>query len=82
MTTTDEIRRVRLFRNGRNQVIRIPREFELPGDEAILRREGSRLFIEPVTAMPLRSLLAQWEPMGVDWPTIDDPPAEDAQPGA
>ncbi|MEX2281730.1 MAG: AbrB/MazE/SpoVT family DNA-binding domain-containing protein, partial [Gemmatimonadota bacterium] len=27
-------RRVRLFRNGRNQAIRIPREFELPGDEA------------------------------------------------
>ena len=29
-------RRVRLFKNGRNQAIRIPREFELPGEEAIL----------------------------------------------
>ena len=29
-------RHVRLFRNGRNQAVRIPVEFELPGDEAIL----------------------------------------------
>jgi hypothetical protein len=28
-----ERRHVRLFRNGRNQVVRIPVEFELPGDE-------------------------------------------------
>lgn len=41
-------RRVKLFRNGRNQAVRIPREFELSGDEAILRREGERLIIEPV----------------------------------
>lgn len=30
-------RHVRLFRNGRNQAVRIPREFELPGEEAIIR---------------------------------------------
>ncbi|WP_432261201.1 antitoxin [Cupriavidus sp. TMH.W2] len=77
MTTTDEIRHVRLFRNGRNQAIRIPREFELPGEEAILRREGNHLIIEPVAAMPLRSLLAQWEPIDIDWPTVDNLPAED-----
>lgn len=28
-------RHVRLFKNGRNQALRIPRDFELPGDEAI-----------------------------------------------
>jgi antitoxin VapB len=26
-------RRVKLFRNGRNQAVRIPVEFELPGDK-------------------------------------------------
>jgi len=31
-----EQRHVRLFRNGRNQAVRIPVEFELPGDEAIM----------------------------------------------
>ena len=42
-------RHVRLFRNGRNQAVRIPREFELPGDEAILRKDKSgRLILEPV----------------------------------
>ena len=39
-------RHVRLFRNGRNQALRIPREFELEGDEAVLRKEGDRLIIE------------------------------------
>jgi hypothetical protein len=29
-----ENRHVRLFRNSRNQTVRIPAEFELPGDEA------------------------------------------------
>ena len=41
-------RSVKLFRNGRNQAVRIPVEFELPGDEAIMFRDGDRLVIEPV----------------------------------
>ncbi|SOZ18387.1 conserved hypothetical protein [Cupriavidus taiwanensis] len=77
MAQTDEIRHVRLFRNGRNQAIRIPREFELPGEEAILRREGDHLIIEPVASIPLRALLAQWEPIDLDWPEIDNLPADD-----
>jgi hypothetical protein len=28
-------RHVKLFKNGRNQAVRIPREFELPGEAAI-----------------------------------------------
>lgn len=40
-------RPVKLFRNGRNQAVRIPREYELPGDDAVMRREGDRLIIEP-----------------------------------
>ncbi|RWA52899.1 twitching motility protein PilT [Cupriavidus sp. UYMSc13B] len=77
MTTTDAFRRVRLFRRSGNQTILIPREFELQGSEAVLRREANRLIIEPVVAMPLRLLLAQWEPIDVDWPKIEDLPAED-----
>ena len=41
-------RRARLFRNGRNQAVRIPREFELPGDEVILYKDGEHLIVEPV----------------------------------
>ena len=41
-------RHVKLFRNGRNQAVRIPREFELPGADAVMRKEGDRLVIERV----------------------------------
>jgi len=41
-------RHAKLFRNGRNQAVCIPFEFELPGDEAIMHREGDRLMIEPM----------------------------------
>ena len=46
VTVTRE-RHVKLFKNGRNQAVRIPREFELPGEDAIMRKEGERLIIEP-----------------------------------
>ncbi|MFM9879316.1 MAG: antitoxin [Burkholderiaceae bacterium] len=41
-------REVKLFRNGANQAVRIPKEFELPGKDALMRREGNRLIIESV----------------------------------
>lgn len=72
-----EQRHVRLFRNGRNQAIRIPREFELAGEEAIIRREGERLIIEAVPVSPLLSFLDGCEPLAVDFPNIDDLPAAD-----
>jgi antitoxin VapB len=67
------VRHVKLFRNGRNQAVRIPREFELPGEDAIMRKEGNRLVLEPV---PPRSLLAVLR----DLPTLDEefPPVVDA----
>ena len=39
-------RHVKLFKNGRVQIVRIPREFELPGEDAIMRKEGQRVIIE------------------------------------
>ncbi|MDF3838860.1 AbrB/MazE/SpoVT family DNA-binding domain-containing protein [Cupriavidus basilensis] len=74
--TTPEGRHVRLFRNGRNQAIRIPRDLELPGDEAIVRKEGDCLIIEPVKAKPLRELLTQWAPLDEPFPEVDSLPAE------
>jgi antitoxin VapB len=47
-------RRVKLFSNGRNQAVRIPRKFELPGEDVIMRKEGERLIIE---VSPPKSLL-------------------------
>jgi len=66
-------RRARLFRNGRNQAVRIPREFELPGDEVILHKEGDRLIVEPVRKPnSLAELLASWEPVEEEFPDVDE----------
>ncbi len=66
-------RHVKLFRNGRNQAVRIPVEFELPGKEAIMHREGDRLVIEPVAKRGLLALLKAMKPLREDFPEIDDP---------
>jgi antitoxin VapB len=68
-----EQRHVRLFRNGRNQAVRIPVEFELPGDEAIMHRDGEKLVIVPLRKRGLLALLATMQPLDEDFPEIDDP---------
>jgi antitoxin VapB len=68
-----EQRHVKLFRNGRNQAVRIPVEFELPGDEAIMHRDGDRLVIEPMRKRGLIALLETMEPLEDAFPEIDDP---------
>ncbi|HEV7408852.1 MAG TPA: AbrB/MazE/SpoVT family DNA-binding domain-containing protein [Bradyrhizobium sp.] len=67
-------RHVKLFRNGRNQAVRIPVEFELPGDEAIMHRDGDRLVIEPVRKRGVLALLKTMKPLDEDFPEIEDRP--------
>ena len=69
----NERRHVKLFKNGRNQAVRIPRELELPGREAIVYREGHRLVLEPAAGPSLLALLGSWEALDTDWPIVDDP---------
>ena len=69
-------RRVRLFRNGRNQAVRIPRDMELAGTEAILRREGHRLILETAPPVSLLAVLATLSPLRERLPAIADPAAE------
>jgi antitoxin VapB len=66
-------RHVRLFRNGRSQAVRIPVEFELPGDEAIMHRDGDRLVIEPLRKRGLVALLTTMKTLKEDFRGIDDP---------
>ena len=71
-------RHVRLFRNGRNQAVRIPRDFELDGNEAIIRKDGKRLILEPVSAKNrLVELLKTLEPIQEEFTEMEDPPVED-----
>jgi antitoxin VapB len=66
-------RHVKLFRNGRNQAVRIPVEFELPGAQAIMHRVGDRLIIEPLRKRGLLALLKSMKPLREQFPEIDDP---------
>jgi antitoxin VapB len=64
-----EARRASLFRNGRNQALRIPKVFELPGDEVMVYREGERLIIEPIKRKSgLLETLALLEPLDEELP--------------
>lgn len=61
-----------------NQVLRIPRDLELPGNQAVLRKEGNRLIVEPMPRRSLLELLATWAPLEEEFPEIDDlEPLED-----
>ena len=61
---------VRLFRNGRNQAVRIPREFELPGSDAVIRKEGKRLIIEAAPPKSLLAVLEKLTPIREEFPPI------------
>ena len=69
-------RYVRLFRDGGMQTVRIPGEFELPADEAMIHLDGDRLVIEPIRKRGLIALLKSMEPLPEDLPEIDDPAPE------
>ena len=69
-------RHVKLFKNGRNQAVRIPRELELPGEEAIIRKDGQRLIIEPAPPKSLLAVLAALPTLDEEFPLIEDLPTE------
>lgn len=80
-TLSNRFREAKLFRNNRSQAVRIPAEFELPGDRVRIHQEGAKLIIEPITGPGnIVELLAQWKketPLGPEdqFPDITDMPA-------
>jgi antitoxin VapB len=73
-------RRIKLFKNGRHQAIRIPRGFELPGEDAIIRKEGQRLTIEAAPPRSLLAVLATLQTLDENFPPIGDLQAEPGEP--
>jgi antitoxin VapB len=67
-------RQAKLFRNNKSQAVRIPADFELPGDHVTIQRDGDRLIIEPMRRKNLLEILADLEPLGPQdqFPDIDD----------
>lgn len=41
-------KRAKIFKNGRSQAVRLPREFRFSGDEVSIRREGNAVILEPI----------------------------------
>lgn len=78
---SSRFKEAKLFRNNRSQAVRIPAEFELPGDRVLIHREGEKLIIEPANRPSnIVELLAEWKkepPLGPEdqFPEIDDTPA-------
>lgn len=69
---TLETKHAALFRNGRNQALRIPRAFELPGKDVIVYRDGKRLIVEAIKQKAgLLAVLAGLEPLGDEFPDVD-----------
>lgn len=69
-------RYVKLFKNGRSQAVRIPRAFELPGEDAIMRKDGDRLIIEPAPPKSLLAVLATLAPLDEEFPPIPELPVD------
>ncbi|KOF12621.1 AbrB family transcriptional regulator [Ensifer adhaerens] len=67
-------REAKLFRNNKSQAVRIPADFELPGDRVMIHRDGDRLVIEPVRRKNLLEVLAGLEPLGPEdqFPDVDE----------
>ena len=38
----------KLFKNGRSQAVRLPRDFRFKGNEVKIRKEGEKLILEPM----------------------------------
>ncbi len=69
-------RYVKLFKYGRNQAVRIPRKFELPGEDALMRKKGERLIIEPARPKSLLAVLATLRPLDEEFPPIPELPVD------
>jgi antitoxin VapB len=70
-------RNVKLFRDGHDQAVRIPREFELPGDDAVMRKEAGKIIIEAKqNKSSLIDLLDSWKDCDEEFPPVADPPTE------
>ncbi|WP_234732355.1 antitoxin [Acidocella facilis] len=57
--------------------MRIPREFELPGEDAVMHKDGNRLIIEPAATRSLLALLATLPALDEDFAPIEDLPPGD-----
>lgn len=73
---TSFLRHVRLFKSGRSQAVRIPRDLELPSEDAVIRKEGERLIIEPARPKSLLAVLSTLELLDEELPSTRELPVD------
>lgn len=59
----------KLFKNGRSQAVRLPKEFRLPGDEVYIERKGGKVILSPKPKVPgtWADFFARMKPVGEDF---------------
>lgn len=74
-------RRAKIFRNGRSRAVRIPSDFNLTGEEVVIRQEEDGVItIHPVRPKRSPAELVAWlkraAPSGEEFPEIEDLPLQ------
>lgn len=56
----------KLFKHGRSQAVRLPKEFRLPGTEVRVRRVGRGVLLEPIDrdVRDIRAIFAEIDRLG------------------
>ena len=68
----------KVFKNGRSQAVRIPKEFRLDADEVLIERKGKKLILTPRHKRVWRTWAEYWDNaprLSDDFPVnLPDPP--------
>lgn len=72
---------ISVFRNGRSQAVRIPKEYEFDTEKVLISKDADgtvhlRPKIKKLSLLEVLDRLAAQGPVGEDFPEIDDPPPE------
>lgn len=72
-------RTARLFRNGSNQAVRLPRDLEIDAEEVLIRRDGASLILTP-KPRSWDDYFVRARRLSDDFPdSIEDPPPQDPE---
>jgi len=64
----------KLFKSGRSQAVRLPKEFRFEAKEVRVSRHGRGVLLEPVQEEDWKSVFAKIDALGVDFPEREEQP--------
>ncbi|MBB1248179.1 antitoxin [Rhizobium sp. G21] len=69
----NDIRHVKIVLKDGHRAVEIPEEFDFPGDEVTMRKEGDRIILEPKREdRDLFEWLRSLEPLDEEFPDVDE----------